>query len=157
MSYLLLISCSGTKKSNAWAIPAIERYEGTTYKVIQKARREGYWPEQTDLFIISARYGLIAEHTLIEDYDQKMNQARALELQAEVSQAFDALLRAKPYTQIFVNMGKVYTQSIASSSEFCKALQEGRLQEAAGGIGERLRQTKLWLLKITEATQHMQR
>lgn len=152
MQHLLLIGCSSIKRHDPFAIQALERYVGTTYKVIKKARREGYWPQQTEIFIISAKYGLISEYTLIEDYDQKMSKDRALELQSEISQALDTLLREKEYKQIFVNMGKIYTQSVASSSEFFKARREGRLQEATGGIGERLQQTKAWLIDVTRVS-----
>jgi hypothetical protein len=151
MQRLLLISCSGTKKHDPFPMQALARYDGTTYKIIKKAKREGYWPQRTDLFIISAKYGLISEDTFIEDYDQKMSKVRALELQSEVSQALDTLFLQKGYTQIFVNMGNIYTQSVACSREFLKARQDGILQEAVGGIGERLQQTKMWLIKTANA------
>jgi len=150
MANLLLISCSGTKKKDLEAIPALERYDGTTYKVIKKAKRERYWPKHTHLCIVSAKYGLISEHTLIEDYDQKMTNTRAIELQIVVSQALDNLLEQNTYEHIFINMGSVYTKSINLSSEVLKARHQGRLQEATGGIGERLQQTKAWLIQITE-------
>ena len=40
----------------------------------------------------------------------------------------------------------MYTQSIAASQELERARHEGRLQEAAGQIGERLQQTKAWII-----------
>jgi hypothetical protein len=150
MANLLLISCSRTKKKNVEAIPALERYDGMIYKVIKKARRERYWPEQTNLYIVSAKYGLISEQTLIKDYDQKMTDARAVELQIVVSQTLDSLLQQNRYVHIFINMGAAYTQNIILSSELLKARHEGRLKEATGGIGERLQQTKAWLLQTTE-------
>lgn len=150
MANLLLISCSGTKKQTPGALPALERYDGTTYKVIKKAKREGYWPEDTDIFIISAKYGLISEYTAIEDYDQKMTPARALELQSEVSRALDSLLQEKNYQNIFINMGMTYTASLDHSSEIQQARQNHKLQEAAGGIGERLQQTKAWLIQAAK-------
>ena len=147
MSCLLLISCSATKSYKSELIPAIDRYQGTIYKVIKKARREGYWPQDTDVFIVSAKYGLISEHTLIESYDLKMTGVRAVDLQAEVSHALDELLRERHYEKIFINMGKVYMQSIGLSREIEYARQRGILQEAFGGIGERQHQTKVWLIE----------
>lgn len=147
---LLLISCSETKKKDPGVIPALERYDGTTYKVIKKAKREGYWPERTRIFIISAKYGLISDQTLIEDYNQKMTNARAIELQTTVSQALDTLLQQDRYDHIFVNMGATYTKSTIFSHELLKARQENRLQEATGEIGERLQQTKAWLIRTAK-------
>lgn len=146
MTSLMVISCSGVKKNDPGAIPAIERYQGTTYKVIHKARREGYWPSATDLFIVSAKYGLISEHSLIEWYDLKMSEERARECCIVVSHAFDTLLRSNLYETIFINMGQAYMLSIGASTEYIQAYKDGRLQEASGAIGQRLKQTKKWLL-----------
>nr|WP_052568889.1 DUF6884 domain-containing protein [Ktedonobacter racemifer] len=126
-------------------LPAIERYTGGVYKSIKKARREGYWPAETDILIISAKYGLISGDTPIEMYDQKMTRDRAVELQKEVSSSLDVLLQERNYNQIFLNLGSIYLQSITLSSEIDRARQSGRLQEVAGEIGMRLRQTKYWL------------
>jgi cytoplasmic iron level regulating protein YaaA (DUF328/UPF0246 family) len=104
-----------TRCDNSELIPAIDRYQGNIYKIIKKARREGYWPQDTDVFIVSAKYGLISEHTLIELYDLKMTGDRAVELQVEVSRALDKLLRERHFDNIFIKMSKVYMQSIALS------------------------------------------
>ena len=143
---LVVISCSARKKNDPGTLPAIERYQGITYKVIHKARKEGYWPDATDLFIISARYGLISEHELIEWYDLKMSEERARACCSTVSHAFDTLLRYHPYEAIFINLGQTYMLSLASSTEYIQAYKDGRLQQASGAIGQRLRQTKNWLL-----------
>lgn len=146
MVQLMLISCSSRKSSEAGVIPALERYQGTTYKVIKKAKREGYWPEHTHLFIISAKYGLISEHYPIEFYDLKMTKDLAVARCAEISRALDKLINENMYSKIFVNMGETYMRSIQSSAELIRARQDGTVQEASGGIGDRLKQTKDWLL-----------
>lgn len=145
MKRLMLISCSGSKNPTSGMLPAIERYTGGVYKSIKKARREGYWPAETDILIISAKYGLISEDTPIEMYDQKMTKDRAVELQKEVSRDLDLLLNERNYRQVFLNLGSIYMQSIALSSEIDQARRTGIVQEAAGEIGMRLRQTKQWI------------
>src|SRR5712691_4888213 len=115
MIRLLLISCSSVKSAHSEALPALDRYEGTTYKVIKKAKKEGYWPEDTHIFIVSAKYGLISEHTPIPFYDQKMTPARARELQGEVSNTLNTHLKESHYEKIFINMGETYMSSIAAS------------------------------------------
>ncbi|GCE12493.1 DUF6884 domain-containing protein [Tengunoibacter tsumagoiensis] len=142
MKRLLLISCSGAKNKSTGTLPAIERYSGGVYQGIKKARREGSWPDETDIVILSAKYGLIFENTPVELYDQKTNQVRAKELQQKVSEALDAILKESRYDQIFINMGKVYMQSITLSLELQQAYQQGIVQEAFGGIGTKLSQTK---------------
>jgi cytoplasmic iron level regulating protein YaaA (DUF328/UPF0246 family) len=141
----LLIGCSQKKNNAAGGIPAIERYQGVVYRVIRKAKREGYWPTNVDIYIVSARYGLIAASYPIEFYDQKMTSARALELQSEVSQALDTLLSEGKYEEIFINMGKPYMQCIEASSEIRNACKIGLLREATGSIGLRQKQTKEWI------------
>jgi hypothetical protein len=142
---LMVISCSGSKNSSSSVLPAIDRYTGGVYGIIKKARREGYWPKDTDILIISAKYGLIAENTLIEMYEQKMDKSRAIELRSEVSSRLDEYLKAERYAQIFINLGSVYLQSIAFSTEIDLARRSGILQEAEGAIGKRLRQTRVWI------------
>jgi hypothetical protein len=146
MTGIMIISCSSSKNSSNGEMQAIERYEGTTYKIIKKARNEGYWPQDTHIFIVSAKYGLISEQSLIEPYDQKMTKERAIELRSKVSAALDLVLRQTDYKEIFVNMGKIYMLSTQSSSEMERARRTGILKEAYGGIGMRLGQTKAWIV-----------
>jgi hypothetical protein len=145
MTCLLLISCSASKNDTSELIPALDRYRGNVYKIIKRAKREGYWPQAIDVFIISAKYRLISEHTLIEYYDQKMTGDRADELRVEVSHDLDKLLRERQFDKIFINLSKVYMRSISLSQEIEGARQRGVLQEALGGIGEKQHQTKVWL------------
>lgn len=147
MTKLMLISCSSSKNSNDGEMRAIERYEGTIYKIIKKARNEGYWSQSIHIFIVSAKYGLISEQSLIEPYDQKMTKERAIELESKVSLALDLVLKETDYEEIFVNMGKTYMLSTQSSYEMERARQAGILKEAYGGIGMRLGQTKAWIVE----------
>jgi hypothetical protein len=52
---LLLIACSNRKVRTRGLLPAIERYDGVTYRVIRKAMREGYFPPNVDVKILAAR------------------------------------------------------------------------------------------------------
>ena len=75
--YLLIVACSQRKRSDPYLLPAIERYDGGNFRVLRKAMREGYWPQNMDVLILSAKYGLINASTFIADYDQRMNRERA--------------------------------------------------------------------------------
>ncbi len=80
--YFLILACSQRKHPDSGLMPAIERYDGVNFRVLQKATREGYLSENLDMLILSAKYGLIEANTPIESYDLKMTKQRAQELQA---------------------------------------------------------------------------
>ena len=77
---LLIISCSGRKIKTLGRMPAIERYDGQSYRIIRKAIREGCFPANLDILIISAKFGLLAWDAKIEDYDQLMSKEQAQKL-----------------------------------------------------------------------------
>lgn len=142
--YLLIMACSGRKLPTIGLIPAIERYDGVNYRVLKKAQREGYFPSNLDILIISAKYGLIKPETLIENYDLQMTNKRSLELRASVSQSLDKHLSNNQYSEIFLNLGKDYLKTISNS----KYLTEfsGELVMGEGRIGQKMAQMKAWLI-----------
>jgi cytoplasmic iron level regulating protein YaaA (DUF328/UPF0246 family) len=115
--YLLIIACSQRKRPDPGRLPAIERYDGVNFRVLQKAKRERYLPDNLDILILSAKYGLIEATTPIENYGLKMTKQRAMELQTEVSRDLDNYLSKTRYDEIFVNLGKAYLTTIAHSSQ----------------------------------------
>lgn len=78
--YLLIISCSQRKRSDSGLLPAVEWYDGVNFRVIRKAQREGYWPKNLDLLILSAKHGLLKPDVLLEDYDLRMTRERAFSI-----------------------------------------------------------------------------
>ena len=141
--YLLIIACSQRKRSDNGLLPAIERYDGVNFRVLHKAKREGYLPENLDILILSAKYGLIEASTPIENYDLKMTRQRAMELQGQVSQNLDDYLSKKRYNEIFVNLGKFYLIATTPSKKITEL--EGKIVYATGGIGQKMSQMKKWL------------
>ena len=141
--YLLLVSCSQRKNSDSGLLPAIERYDGVNYRVLRKAQREGYFAENLDILILSAKYGLIESDYPIEDYECKMTEGRALTLQPEVSSSLDSHLCRKDYREIFINLGKTYLIAINLSVGIRMAGQS--VLYSTGGIGSKMSQMKQWL------------
>jgi queuine/archaeosine tRNA-ribosyltransferase len=47
------------KRPEQGLLPAIERYDGVHFRVLRKAKREGYWPRNLEVLIVSAKYGLL--------------------------------------------------------------------------------------------------
>ena len=66
--YLLILSCSNKKDGADGTMRAFDRYTGGNFDVLKKAKREGYFPPNLDILILSAKYGLITPDTLIEYY-----------------------------------------------------------------------------------------
>jgi len=57
---LLILSCSQRKRPDPGLLPAIERYDGPVFQVVRRYLREQpAGSKQLDVFILSARYGLI--------------------------------------------------------------------------------------------------
>lgn len=144
--HLLIISCSQRKRPDPVPLPAMERYDGVNFRVLRKACREGYYPENLDVLILSAKYGFIGPDTLIEDYDCPMTIQCALALQPESAARVDACLAHTDYSEILINMGQTYLVALAQSSEIRR--QAHKVRYATGAIGEKMSQMKRWLQKL---------
>jgi len=143
--YLLIIACSQRKRSNPGLLPAIERYDGVNFRVLRKARREGYWPKNLDVLILSAKYGLLGSETEIDAYDLRMSWGRAMELRPTLGLALAERVKAVPYTEIFVNLGKIYRLAL---DRWETALNEDLIViYASGGCGQKAAQMRRWLLQ----------
>ena len=149
---LLIISCSQRKVRAPGLIPAIDLYDGPTYRTLRKFWPDGHSPLNLDVVIISAKYGLLRCQQLIENYDQRMTMERAEELRPKVQARLRALIQDKregfpfslgAYDQVFINLGKTYMQTL-------EGFHWGLLStlEASGGIGQKTSQMKAWLDRI---------
>jgi hypothetical protein len=56
---LLVLGCSQTKRDAPGFLPAIERYDGSPYRVLRSYLRERDWPDQLSVAILSAKHGLV--------------------------------------------------------------------------------------------------
>jgi len=144
--YLLILSCSKRKKriSNAYAI---NLYDGPFYRIVRKNK-----PENLDILILSAKYGLIRYDEEISYYDQIMTIERAKELVDDVSK-LKRMLKMNHYEQIFINIGKTYALAIEKSKPM---FNKYNVYWANGQIGERLHQLKNWLESIDAETEGAQ-
>ncbi len=149
--YLLIVACSQRKRPDPGLLPAIERYDGVNYRVLRKAQRDGYWPNNLDVLILSAKFGLIRLDTPIENYNLRMTRERAMELQNKVGTDLDAQFRKNSYTAVYVNLGKEYLAALASSQGLPKLSSQTRY--ASGGIGKRMAQMKSWLIGISRISE----
>lgn len=147
--YLLIIGCSQRKRPDPGLLPALERYDGVNFRVLRKARREGYWPENLDVLIVSAKYGLLKSDTFIENYDQRMTLYQALTLQPIVSASLNAHLTQVNYYEVFINLGQTYLLTLTGSRKIAEL--RDRVFYASGGIGKKMAQMKQWLYCIAQS------
>ena len=148
MQYLLIIGCSQRKVESTGLLPAIERYDGPTYRTLRKVFPDGHLPDNLDIVIISAKHGLIECKQPIENYDQRMTPERADALAATVRDALQRKIIANTdegthfyiYDQVFINLGKTYRRTL-------EGFHFGLIStmEATGGIGLKTQQMKVWL------------
>lgn len=144
-NYLLIISCSQRKLDTPEPIYAMYRYDGPTYQTLRKLRREGHFPLDLDVLIISARYGLLGLREPIHTYNQKMTVERADELRPYVQERLRKIITAQQYQQVFINLGKVYRQTLEGFHWGTTSTME-----ASGGIGLKTQQMKTWLKRIAD-------
>ena len=142
----MILSCSNAKKKSKGSLPAIERYDGINYRIIKKLQREGNFPADLDVVIISAKYGFLTPDIPIEYYDQKMTKERALELQSKVSSKLNEFLQNNGYSEIFVNLGKKY--KLALNGFYETVPQNTKIIDAEGGIGQKASRMKKWILNL---------
>jgi len=139
---LLIIACSNRKLRTKGLLPAIERYDGVTYRVIRKAMREGYFPSNVDIKILSAEFGLIDADTLIPYYDRRMDKARAEELKSPVHKLLQMHFAKHTYAEIYIDLGADYLPAI---QDFVFPSNTKQIF-AKERIGIRLGNLRKWLL-----------
>lgn len=143
MTRLLIVACSKAKRHDPGSLEAIERYDGPLFRLLRRARGAGLLID-VHVMILSAKYGLIPDGWMIGDYDQVMTPARAAELASSVSLTLWRWLGQHECVDVFVNLGQGYAPALAGFEDWC-TVRGIIVTQAAGGIGERLVQTKRWL------------
>ena len=71
--HLVVLGCSATKLDSEGLLPAIARYDGPSYRVLNNYLRDVQWPTSLSVGILSAEHGLIGGLTHIENYDRRMD------------------------------------------------------------------------------------
>ncbi len=143
---LLLLACSQRKRPDADLLPAWERYDGGAYRVMRNLRRRGVWPFTVDVYILSARFGLIPAEQPIPDYDQRMTRTRARELRPQVLQALEKLLATGQYDTFYLDLGQDYLPAVEGWEHLARKYGVA-YQQARERIGQRLRALRQWLLE----------
>jgi len=134
---LLVLGCSQVKREAPGLLPAIDRYDGSSYRVLRKYLRQRDWPSNLSVAILSAKYGLVGGFTGIEDYDERMTTLRASDWAPQCSQTLNTW--ASEHATVHFSLGKDYLPAVMP------AIERGLKNKAEifeGPIGIKLSQIK---------------
>lgn len=145
--HLLVISCSQKKNKSKGLLPAMERYTGAWYGVINKLKRENKFPSNLDVVIISAKYGFLRSNDMIEYYNLRMNKTMARELNNEIIKEFKKLFEHEHYESIFINLGKDYLLAIEGLQRLVP--NNTNMIFTEGPLGVRKGEMKKWILSLS--------
>lgn len=146
---LLLLACSRRKLPGAEPIPAIERYDGPAFRLVRRylaANKPNRYP-QTDIRILSARFGLIPATQPIPEYDERMTARRAAELKPDIDAELSRTLGALRYSHVLLCMGRAYLNALGEATLTLPNV--ATLTAATGSMGRQLVGLHGWLYGST--------
>lgn len=130
---LIVLGCSATKVETGGLLPAVDLYDGPTFRVLRSFLRQNAWPPSLSLAVLSAKFGLIGGLAQIPYYNRRMTPHRAEYLSPSVTASLKKLLPA--HETVDLVMGRSYLESI----DFQAANMTGvSFRFAEGGIGTKL-------------------
>lgn len=137
---LLVIGCSQTKRDAQGVLPAIDRYDGSSYRVLRNFLREHQWPHSLSVAVLSAKYGLVGGFSEIEDYDERMTAVRAAEWAPTCASTLSKW--AEGHRSVHFSLGKDYLPAIMPGIQ---SRSWRRAEVFEGPIGLKLNQIKSFL------------
>ena len=143
-SRLLILSCSQRKQSTQGLLPALQRYDGPAYRVMNKFMRVHPSEAQLlDVYILSAEFGLISACKPIPSYDRRITPQRAKELQQPVLNALKQVLIRKRYEDLFLSLGKDYLRVLNGYESLIP--NNPKVIASRGVMGRKLAELRNWL------------
>lgn len=109
-NHLVILGCSSNKLTSTDLLPALSRYDGPYYRVINKFLRNSSWPTNLSVGVLSAKYGLIGGLTQIEYYNQRMDRSRASELKLPTTET--VFKWSQRHKNISFLLGKDYLEAL---------------------------------------------
>ena len=143
-SRMLILSCSQRKRSTQGLLPALQRYDGPAYRVMNKFMR--VHPSEMvslDVYILSAKFGLVSACKPIPNYDRQMTPQRVKELQSHTLPEFKQILCDRQYDELFISMGKAYRQVLVGYESLIPVGL--KLIVSEGVMGRKLAELRDWL------------
>lgn len=149
MTSLIIMACSATKGGHT--APAMDLYQGVMYSTF-RANAPAARPA---VVILSAKHGFIEAGRVIEPYEQRMTEARADEMIAEMA-GFDSVEWPAGVRSILLAGGKTYRRvmraAIKRRIDLCLLDSNLTIEETSGGIGYQRAQLGAYLRNLPDAS-----
>lgn len=116
MNQLLILSCSHRKRTEPDLLPAIERYDGPAFRIVRRFLAQQPL-QKPDIYILSAKFGLISANQMVPCYEQRMTLQRSRELQPLVIAEFRSITSTRTYQNLCICLGRDYIQAIDGYSK----------------------------------------
>ncbi|MBS1791326.1 MAG: hypothetical protein JST85_26675 [Acidobacteria bacterium] len=145
---ILLLSCCERKNTSPRLLPALERYDGPAFFVLRKFLSEQ--PAQAtglDVYILSAKFGLIAATQPIPYYDLLLDAKRCIELQATIRKQMQRWSQRPSYRELFISLTKRYEAILGDLPQLGSTKLQVRF--AQGKSGGKLSDLRDWLYEST--------
>lgn len=125
-------------------MPAIQRYDGPAFRLLRKyLRARPIEAEFLDVYILSAKYGLIKSNHPIANYEQRLTLQKTETLRPQVLAGLQSILGETPYSVLFLSMSKTYLLALRGYEALLPA--SVRASEAEGTQGRKLSLLFDWL------------
>jgi hypothetical protein len=142
----IIVNCSQKKRTEEGLLPAMIRYDGPLIRIIRNFFTNSVESVNLDVYILSAKYGVLTHNTKIEFYDQLLSNERAEQLKPRVAEILDKKHQLNQYSEVFLAISNKYKELLESCESL--SLNNTNLTIAKGGIGEKSKSLKGWLYKI---------
>lgn len=139
---LFIVSCSDRKNKTDKPVKAWDLYDGVFYRILKKDRYKQVI-ESLDIYILSAKYGLIPMNNIIENYDHKMTLSTAREQRNSNLIKVKEVCQINHFQEIFIAAGSTYLMALSPLEEWLP--DQATFSQTSGKIGFQLQQLKVWL------------
>jgi cytoplasmic iron level regulating protein YaaA (DUF328/UPF0246 family) len=141
---LLVIGCSNLKRKTQEKISAWSLYDGVVFRTLKRLERAGDFPDDLDIVIISAKYGMVQQKEKIKSYDLRMNSSLAKSQSDKIVHGLKRTLIRRKYSEVCINLGKDYLLALGTPTEWVPKFT--KLTYIKGPIGKRLHDLRAWVL-----------
>jgi len=144
---ILVVGCSATKHPAApnQLVAAWDLYDGPAYRLMKALVRDGIFPGDVGVWILSAEHGLIKRLYRITTYNRLMDMRRAADLAEPTRARLRHVLDRNDARELYVFAGKNYRHCLRLLSLHLERPQL-KIGFASGGFGVQLQQLRTWLL-----------
>jgi len=140
---LLLLGCTRRKRSVVSPVPALEMYDGPTFRLVRRFLNE-YPDHAPDIYVLSAKYGLIAASTLVVTYDKRLSTDHVADLRLSATEGLRQVLTARSYLDVLLCMGRTYL-GVFSWDDQPVYGNSAIVANTSGSLGMQLVQLRRWL------------